>query len=138
MVANILMNSYISWTAPYKPGSHANAVVSPRSQVTFPRPVGPITATVYPQPQNLPTSASTLGVHRGSAPTQSPSNRFPYNPQTPNGVMIRPPNQSTVQYVVNQDNSTGQLYGARQKSPSHQGQPPPSYSVANARPQQQV
>ena len=126
-------NSHLS--APYKPGSHPNAVVAPRSHATYSRPPGPIMATVYPQPQNHPTS---LGI-RASPPNQSSPSRFPYNPQTANGVMIRPPGQQSVQYVVNQerkDNSTGQPLGVRQKSPSVQG-PPPAYSATNSRPQHQ-
>lgn len=117
-------------SAPYKSGSHPNAVVAPRSHATYSRP---IMATVYPQPQNHP------GVPRASPPSQSSPSRFPYNPQTPNGVMIRPPGQQNVQYVVNaerKDNPTGQPLGVRQKSPSVQG-PPPSYSAANSRPQHQ-
>ena len=128
----------LTTTAPYKPGSHPNAVVAPRPHTTFIRPTAPITATVYPQPQSLPTSPSTLGVHRSSPPTQSSPNRFPYNPQAPNGVMIRTPAQPTVQYVVNperMDISAGQPLVPRQRSP--QG-PPPRYSVATARPQQQA
>ena len=111
-----------------------------RSHATFTRPAAPITATVYPQPQNHPTSPITLAVHRTAPPTQSPA-RFAYNPQTPNGVMIRTPPQSNLQCVVNQernDNSAEQPLGVRQKSPNIPGQPPPRYSVANARPQQQV
>jgi hypothetical protein len=50
--------------------------------------------------------------------------------------MMRTPGQATLQYVVNPEKSTGQTLVARQKSPSYQG-PPPSYSVANARPPQQ-
>ena len=123
-------------TAPYKPGSHPNAVVAPRSNTTFARPAAPITATVYPQPQGLPTSPSTLGVRRGSTPIQTPSHRVPYSPQPPNGVMIRTAAQPTVQYVMNTEKSTGQVLGGRQKSSSFQG-PPPSYSIASARSQQQ-
>lgn len=106
-----------------------------RSHNAYTRPAGPITATVYPLPQNIPTSPS---VHMSSAPTQSPTTRFPFNPQTP--MMVRSPGQSSVQYVVNpeiMDNPTGQPLSARQRSPRVQG-PPPSYSVAIARPQQQV
>ena len=122
--------------APYKPGSHPNAVVSPASHATYTRPPGPIMATVYPQPQNHATS---LDVHRATPPTQTSPSRFPYSPQTANGARIRAPGQQNVQYVVNQerkDNSAGQPLGLRQKPPSVQG-PPPSYSATNSRPQQQ-